>query len=199
MMLLAVKVIWCAGVIGWFVIRHPHARRSRKTPIAKAAHRPLELVLLAISTCGLGVAPALYVFAGLFRFADYPLQFWQPFAGGAVFAAALWLFHRTHKDLGRYWSVTLEMREQHRLISDGVYRHVRHPMYSAFWMWAIAQALLLPNWVAGFSGMVGFGCLYFVRVGREEAMMLAMFGEEYRAYMQRTSRIIPRLGRIQEK
>ena len=63
----------------------------------------------------------------------------------------------------------------------------------------VAQALLLPNWVAGFSGVVGFGCLYFVRVGREEAMMLAMFGEEYRAYMQRTSRIIPRLGQGQKQ
>jgi protein-S-isoprenylcysteine O-methyltransferase Ste14 len=194
-MLLAAKIIWCAGVIGWFAIRQPHARRSRKTPVAGVAHRRLELAVLAISAGGLGVVPALYVFAGRFGFADYPIQAWQPFAGGAVFAAALWLFHRTHTDLGRNWSVTLEVREQHKLVSDGVYRRVRHPMYSAFWMWAVAQALLLPNWLAGLSGIAGFGCLYFVRVGREEAMMLDMFGEEYRAYMQRTSRIIPRLFR----
>ena len=90
-----------------------------------------------------------------------------------------------------FWSVTLEVREQHRLISDGVYRHVRHPMYSAFWLWAVAQMLLLPNWVAGFSGIVGFGTLFFLRVGREEAMMLDAFGEQYRTYMNKTWRVLP--------
>jgi protein-S-isoprenylcysteine O-methyltransferase Ste14 len=64
-------------------------------------------------------------------------------------------------------------------------------MYSAFWLWALAQALLLPNWIAGFSGLVGFGVLYFGRVGREERMMLDAFGDEYRAYAARTRRIIP--------
>ena len=48
-------------------------------------------------------------------------------------------------------------------------------MYSAFWLWAIAQALLLPNWVAGFAGLVGFGTLYFGRVAREERMILENF------------------------
>jgi protein-S-isoprenylcysteine O-methyltransferase Ste14 len=64
-------------------------------------------------------------------------------------------------------------------------------MYSAFWLWAIAQALLLPNWVAGFSGLVGFGILFFGRVGREERMMLEAFGDSYRAYMARTGRVFP--------
>ena len=108
-----------------------------------------------------------------------------------MFAAALWLFYRTHKDLGRNWSVTLEVREQHALVTDGVYRHVRHPMYSAFWLWAIAQALLLPNWIAGPAGLVGFGTLFFLRVGREERLMYETFGEEYRRYVARTARIVP--------
>ena len=64
-------------------------------------------------------------------------------------------------------------------------------MYAAFWLLALAQALLLPNWIAGLSGLIGFGTLFFARVGREERMMLETFGEEYRAYMGRTKRIIP--------
>jgi protein-S-isoprenylcysteine O-methyltransferase Ste14 len=54
-------------------------------------------------------------------------------------------------------------------------------MYSAFWLGVFAQALLLPNWVAGFSGLVGF----------EERMMSETFGDSYRAYMARTGRIFP--------
>jgi protein-S-isoprenylcysteine O-methyltransferase Ste14 len=55
----------------------------------------------------------------------------------------------------------------------------------------IAQALLLPNYVAGLAGLIGFGLLYFIRVGREEQMMLDTFGAEYRDYMARTKKLIP--------
>jgi len=101
------------------------------------------------------------------------------------------MFHRTHEALGRNWSVTLEVRENHRLVTEGIYRYLRHPMYTAFWLWALAQALLLPNCIAGPAGLLGFGTLYFFRVNREEQLMLDTFGEEYRAYMARTRRIIP--------
>jgi protein-S-isoprenylcysteine O-methyltransferase Ste14 len=85
------------------------------------------------------------------------------------------------------------VREQHKLVTDGLYHYVRHPMYTAFFMWAVAQALLLPNWIAGPAGLVGFGILFLFRVGREEAMMLESFGEQYRAYMVRTARLIPHI------
>ena len=81
--------------------------------------------------------------------------------------------------------------ENHELVTEGIYRTVRHPMYSAFWLWAIAQALLLPNWIAGFAGLAGFAVLYFGRVAREERMMLETFGDSYRAYMARTGRVFP--------
>ena len=66
-------------------------------------------------------------------------------------------------------------------------------MYSAFWLWAFAQALLLPNWVAGLSGIVGFGILFFGRVSREERIMLDTFGDQYREYMVRTYRVLPKI------
>jgi protein-S-isoprenylcysteine O-methyltransferase Ste14 len=194
-MLLAAKIIWCAGVIAWFVIRYPHARRSRRTAKQRVAYRKLELVLLSISTLGLGIVPAIYVFSGQPRIADYPLQTWQVLIGALVFLAALYLFRRTHSALGRNWSVTLVVREIHSNITEGIYKYVRHPMYSAFWLWAIAQAFLLPNWIAGFAGIAGFGTLYLLRVRHEEQMMLETFGDIYAEYARRTGRVIPRLKR----
>jgi protein-S-isoprenylcysteine O-methyltransferase Ste14 len=188
---LAGKVIWALGVVGWFIIRYPHDRRSRGTPSLRRSHRAREIVLMIISAGGLLVLPLFYVFADQPRFANYPFHAWQAWLGGAIFAAALWLFRRTHKDLGRNWSVTLEVRERHTLVTSGVYGRVRHPMYSAFWLWAVAQALLLPNWIAGPAGLVGFGTLFALRVHREEQLMLETFGDEYRRYMARTARILP--------
>ena len=188
---LVAKVIWLIGVVGWFVIRYPHQRRSRRTPKRRRSDRTRELALMAISSTGLGIVPAIYVSTGVPAFADYPFRSWQAWLGAVVFAGSLWLFYRTHKDLGRNWSVTLEVREQHTLVTNGVYSRVRHPMYSAFWLWAIAQALLLPNWIAGSAGLVGFGTLFCLRIGREEQLMYDTFGEDYRRYVERTSRVLP--------
>ena len=129
----------------------------------------------------------VYVFTGQPKFAAYPFSPALAWLGAAAFALALWLFHRTHRELGRNWSVTLEIREQHALVTTGIYSRLRHPMYSAFWLWALAQALLLPNWIAGPAGLVGFGTLFFMRIGREERLMVEMFGDEYRRYMARTA------------
>ncbi len=61
------------------------------------------------------------------------------------------------------------------------------------WLWSVAQALLLQNWVAGLAGLALFTPLYVLRVPREERMMLDRFGEEYHAYMNRTGRVVPQL------
>jgi protein-S-isoprenylcysteine O-methyltransferase Ste14 len=185
------KLIWWVGIIGWYVIRYPHERRSRKTPIALAREPVRDRVLLAISFTGLFVVPVIYVTTGAPRLADYAFSAPLASLGALVFALSLLLFYRTHRDLGRFWSVTLEIRQTHALVTTGVYRYVRHPMYSAFFLWAVAQALLLPNWIAGFAGLVGFGTLFCFRVGREERMMEANFGDDYRAYAARTKRVVP--------
>ena len=185
------RLVWWAGIIGWYAIRYPHQRRSRKMPVASRRERVRDGALLAISFTGLFVVPVIWVATGAPRVADYPFHPALGWLGTAVFAAALYGFYRTHRDLGRFWSVTLEIRQTHRLVTTGVYRHVRHPMYAAFFLWAIAQALLLPNWIAGPAGLIGFGTLFALRVGREERMMEAAFGEAYRAYAARTWRVMP--------
>ena len=185
------KAVFALLAVGWYVIRIPHARRSRRIPIARSARGAREIALLLISLTGLGVLPLVYVATGFPRFANYGFRPAQAWIGTAAAVASLAMFHLTHRALGRNWSVTLEVRESHKLVTDGVYGRVRHPMYTAFWLWAVAQALLLPNWVAGLSGLVGFGTLYFFRVGQEERLMIEAFGDAYRAYMGRTARLIP--------
>lgn len=185
------ELIWAFGCVAYYIIRHPHQRRSRKTPVANRRDRMREQTLMAISYSGLFVIPLIYVLTDLFKFADYAFYPIQAWTGTLVLAAGMALLHRTHRDLGRAWSITLEVRDQHTLVTHGIYERLRHPMYAAFWLWAISQALLLPNWIAGFSGLMGFGTLFFARVGYEERMMLETFGDDYRAYMARTYRLIP--------
>ena len=113
--------------------------------------------------------------------------------GSAVLEmCGLWLFWRSHRDLGANWSPSLEITEQHTLVTRGVYARVRHPMYAAQALLALAQMLLLPNGLAGIGGLLMFLAFYLVRVPREEQMMREHFGEAYTAYAARTGRILPR-------
>jgi protein-S-isoprenylcysteine O-methyltransferase Ste14 len=191
----AAQIILIIGIVGWGAIRLPHEiKNKRKNRVDVSAVDLRERVLLLVSLTGLGILPIAYCILarhGFLAFADYgffPVQAW---AGAAVFAAALALFLATHRQLGRNWSQTLELRQGHTLVTHGVYRLVRHPMYSAFFLWALAQALLIQNWIVGPAGLIGFGVLYAFRVGREEAMMRTAFGADYAAYEARTRRIIP--------
>jgi protein-S-isoprenylcysteine O-methyltransferase Ste14 len=191
MTLFIAELIWAFGCVAYYIIRYPHQRRSRKTPVANRRNRMRENTLVVISYSGLFAIPLIYVLTSEPKFADYEFHPIQAWIGTLVLAAGMALLHRTHRDLGRAWSITLEIRDQHTLVTRGIYERLRHPMYAAFWLWAISQALLLPNWIAGLSGLVGFGTLFFARVGHEERMMLEAFGDEYRAYMARTYRLIP--------
>ncbi len=185
------KFLWLACSVLWFAVRLEPRRRARKTAVRHSARNTREIILLACSLGGLGILPLAYVAAGFPRFADYPFVPLQGYLGTVVFLGALWVIYRTHRDLGRNWSVSLDLRERHTLVTTGIYARVRHPMYAGFWLMALAQLLLLSNWIVGPAGLAGFGALFFGRVQREEDMMIAAFGEEYRSYMQRTARVVP--------
>jgi protein-S-isoprenylcysteine O-methyltransferase Ste14 len=101
----------------------------------------------------------------------------------------------THRVLGRQWSGILELRDHHRLISCGPYRRIRHPMYTGFLILPIGITLSAANLLLGLLQIGATVAMYWARVDDEEAMMLDRFGDEYRAYMRRTGRLLPSLHR----
>lgn len=181
--------------VGWILylgIRGRFARRTNRLPKVHQQIDGLEKFLLVLVIGTSTLAPLLYLFTPLLSLADYRLPSFAPWVGTGVMLLAIWLFWRSHADLGDNWSVSLEVRKEHKLVTRGVYQRVRHPMYAAIFLWCIAQGLLLPNWLAGWSALATFSLMYVLRVTREERMMCEFFGEEYREYMGRTGRLWPR-------
>ena len=187
------EIIWVLGIVGWYIIRHPFERRAKRMRVVSDRRSMADKIGLASALLGLAVVPALYVATGIPKAADYPASLWAVALGAIIFSSALWVFRRSHKELGRNWSITLEIREQHKLVCNGPYGLVRHPMYTSFMLMGLGQAFLLSNWVAGLAGLIGFAVLFSLRVDKEERMMLENFGPQYVAYMERTKRLIPYL------
>jgi protein-S-isoprenylcysteine O-methyltransferase Ste14 len=187
------NLVFLIGMIVYVSIRGVFGGRTKRNEKVVSRVDTRDRALVAVVFLGSIILPALYLFTPWLGFADYRLPAFIPWYGAVVMVIALWLFWRAHVDLGLNWSITLEMRKDHELIVHGLYRRIRHPMYAAIFLFAVAQALLLQNWLAGWAGFVTFAILYLVRTPREEKMMCEFFGESYRDYMQRTGRLWPRL------
>ena len=186
------KAVVLLGAIAMVVIRAPHGQRSRGVRIARSRRGSLEVALLALAWIAFFV-PLVWIASPLLAFADYPLHAVPWVLGVLILAYALYLFYRSHADLGANWSITLEVREGHTLVTEGIYRGVRHPMYSSLLLYGLGQALAVPNWVAGPSYLVAIAVLFALRVRPEERMMLEEFGPRYEQYMARTKRLVPRV------
>jgi len=188
---LAGEIIWVVGIAAWYVIRQPFERRARKIRVVASRRSRSETVGLGAALLGMAIIPGFYLVTGIPRAADYQASPLAMALGAVLFCAALWVFRSTHRVLGRNWSISLEIREEHKLVSEGPYAYVRHPMYTSFLLMALGQAFLLANWFAGLAGLAGFAVLFFLRVDKEERMMLENFGTQYGDYMARTKRLIP--------
>ncbi len=181
-------ILWIVYVF----IRGVFKQRTKNNEQVVGRVDAVEKTLMTIVIPGGLLLPVVYLFTPWLAFADYHLPAFAPWCGTVLMVAALWLFYRSHADLGLNWSVTLELRKGHQLVKQGVYRSVRHPMYASIWLWCLGQGLLLENWLAGWYALVAFAIMYFVRTPREERMMREFFGQEYGDYVRQTGRLFPR-------
>jgi protein-S-isoprenylcysteine O-methyltransferase Ste14 len=191
------NVLYLGGIIAEIVIRLPYERQRRQIQMRDQQVSRMERGLLGLLFLGMFFIPIIYIFTSWLDRANYrwsePAKARAGWIGSILLGAALWLFWRSHVDLGQNWSPSLEIGERQTLVTRGVYERIRHPMYASHWLWSAAQALILQNRIAGPIGLLSFLTLYLVRVPREEQMMIDHFGGDYHRYMTQTGRVVPRI------
>jgi protein-S-isoprenylcysteine O-methyltransferase Ste14 len=125
------------------------------------------------------------------RALSVPFPGWLRWMGFALGLASLGFWTWTQVALGKEWSPQLQLREKHHLVTTGPYSRIRHPLYSGMLGYGTGLALLTANWVFVVLAVVMIAGL-IARVPKEEQMMTEEFGEEYKAYMQKTGRFFPK-------
>jgi len=188
----AFEFVYLIGFVAASVIRKVYNIRSRHNRTKKSYQGILDTSLLAVASLGF-LLPFLYLFTDVLSFADYNLPTSLGWAGTLIYSTAVLLLWKSHADLGKNFAPVLRIATEHTLVTTGVYKYLRHPMYSAHILWAIAQTMLLANWLAGPAFLLTSWPLYLLRMRTEEKMMLDEYGEKYAQYQKQTGKLIPKL------
>ena len=191
--MLVFKIAFWMNTVLQVVIRMPFGMSTRSRKKAEQHLSLTENILLIFLTITTGVLPLIYSVTNWLNFANYVLPAWMGWLGIPIMACSLLVFWRSHYDLKANWSPSLELYEEHTLITDGIYRYIRHPMYASLLIANIAQILLIQNWIAGPIRILMFILFYTFRSQAEEKMMIEKFGDQYRAYKKATGGILPKL------
>ncbi len=184
----ALTVVAFALAIGWQGIDHPEGvdggrgqedkRSSRQTVLGYVLVVILFVALFFLPFTdrrGIGVLdlPVGLRWAGVILCAiGYALVFWSGLA------------------LGRQYSAEVTIQENHRLITGGPYRLIRHPRYLGLLCLAAGVPLVFRSWIGLLIGVVVLGLL-LQRIGAEEALMHREFGAQWEAYCRRSWRMVP--------
>jgi len=194
------KWVYLTFVLGFNVVqkllRLPYEMRFKKQlkdTVKVNQYDVLEKVLLYGLSIGLLFIPLAWTLTQWFMFSERTYSEVLFICGIIVMILSLGLFWKTHHDLADNWSPTLMVMEDHRLITTGIYKKIRHPMYTAELLFCVAQLLIIPNWLVGASSLFFFLILIIVRIPREEALMIAEFGDEYLQYQSVTGGIFPKI------
>ena len=167
------------------LMRHGRARSLRTTQDEKGTTAlviGLGLAVLAgsiaLRVSGLVLPPRITLGSGLFLLALIPvgtgMRFWAM------------------KSLGEFFTRTLIVHDEHRVVTSGPYAAIRHPGYLAHLLaLPSASALLSGSLSVGATALIILGSAYIRRIRFEEVMLVASFGREYEAYQQRTTRLVP--------
>jgi protein-S-isoprenylcysteine O-methyltransferase Ste14 len=195
------KIVYLILLVFASIIRALGVSKSKnwwknKDKIAQNRNSLKDRILLGFVFSGMQAVPLFYVFSPFFDFADYKINHTLSvilgWTGALIFVLAIFILWKSHVDLGLNFSPKLQLRKEHSLVTNGIFKKIRHPMYAAHFLWSIAQVLLLQNWIAGWGFLATLLPLYRVRVKEEERMMLDEFGDRYRLYMDRTGRLFPK-------
>ena len=184
--LLFAILLWLIALIrGYYLLRfglRPMQTQKRREWYDWAAE---------IGAYSVAVVGALYVTMGErtpLSFGDD--EFWRA-CGLVIVAAGTLLFWLSHRNLAQQWSWNIGLRDDHQIVRRGLYRFVRHPMYTAIGLWLIGAPLVTQSWL-GLIPLVGLPALYR-RARVEEALLTQTFGADYEAYRKETGMFLPRI------
>lgn len=187
------KITLLIFIISYGIIRIPLMKKCKHNINKKSMNTQTEKAKVFIAWLGMCFVPFVYIFTNWLNIFDFNLNSTIRIICSVVLIANIFLFYYVHKELNDNWSAILEVKGNQKLIKTGIYKYIRHPMYTQSWIWVIMQGMVASNYFVLIFGVITWGLMYFTRVFSEEKMMIDEFGNEYIEYMKETGRLLPKI------
>ena len=175
---------------GYYVKKHT---RPEDTTLKKRDEDILSKLAGLLGIAGFVSTIAFVINPGWVAWANLPLPGWVRWTGFTIALIGFALLQWAQTTLGRSWSDTPRMMTEQVLVTNGPYRVIRHPIYTAFFLILGSTLFISANWLVGISWISKILLEIFSRINFEENLMLEYFGDRYREYMKRTGRLLPKL------
>ena len=188
------RLILLAGFVIFMPIGIYHRLKART---GEKLDRRQEGLFILVTLRLAGVAGIAGLIAYLINpacmaWAAVPLPVWLRWTGVGLGLIAGLLLVWTLRNLGKNLTDTVVTRKEHTLVTTGPYRWMRHPFYTSVAFAVLANSFAAANWFLFVTGGLVF-VLQAIRTRKEDENLIARFGDDYRNYMQRTGRFVPRL------
>lgn len=177
--------LWVAWLLYWRISAvGVKAARRLESPASRAAH--LVPLALAATLLWINSIPG----GGVLFERFLPRSYGSYWTGTALLALGLAFSVWARVYIGRNWSATVTIKEDHELIRSGPYALVRHPIYTGLLLGFIGTAIVRAEWRGVLAVLIVFAALWR-KLRLEERWMSETFGEEYRRYCEHTAALIP--------
>ncbi len=190
------EIFFLCGMIFQVILMFPYLQNYLKKKYRKYFNKRERLFMIFIAI-GYLFLPIIYVFSTWFSWFDFNLPKFLSFLAILLYCFGFWLFFRSYSEMGTSWSPGSEIKAGgHLLITTGLFKWVRHPMYASVGATAIAQLFMLQNWLVGPAFLILTVPFYLYRVKREERELIIHFGDEYLEYKRQTNALFPKWSLI---
>lgn len=186
------KITLAILLIGFFLVRAPGVMKAARTEKTEERKPTRERFMVFLNFIGMMVLPFVYILTTWLDSFIFPLPEIIRLFGIVLNISGLIFLAWIHRSLGQHWSMMLQLGEEHKLVTTGPYSRIRHPMYTYFYILVISTALISSNIIVGTLGILFWTSLYLMRINDEEEMLIQEFGDEYREYIERTGRLLPK-------
>ncbi|MBC8047947.1 MAG: isoprenylcysteine carboxylmethyltransferase family protein [Fimbriimonadaceae bacterium] len=95
------------------------------------------------------------------------------------------------RTLGKYFTGTVQIQADQKIIQSGVYKFIRHPSYMGAYLVMVGNAILLHAYIGICISLVAMFAVYYFRIKVEETELIKNFGAQYSEYKKRTKKLIP--------
>ena len=184
--------IFCIILLLIGIIRIYYGKHRLKTSYKISISPIIERINSYLVGFSMIYFPLLNIFLSFFESYSITIPLIIKIISTIILILDIFIFYLSHKELADNWSPFLEIKEKQKIIKTGIYKYIRHPMYLSMWIFCFFQGLVLSNWFIEIFGIITWVNLYFIRIDKEEKMMIDTFGKEYEEYIKSTGRIFPK-------